>query len=282
MTAALTILYFVAPGASCFVAGRWRRAAMLFLLNMAGLYAAAVAATCTGVFPLAVMLLWLVYQVILTVTFRRGERGGVAPGPRRYAALRIVAAAVCFTPPLLAGYVVADATAIMRIESHGAGPLLQPGDWIAYRKGAVVSAVQRGDLVVTRCTRVPGNDVARVMGLPGEEVWRARDRLCTAAGCYPVKRIGDFKTREDAGAAAVEVFGDTYHLIVHAGSSSPAPGGLALWLGEGEFALLPDNRGSRDGPPCRDSVVAHRDDILGVPTWVLFSLELDRIGLAVK
>ena len=280
MTAALTILYFIAPGASCLAAGRWRRGTTLFLLHLAGLHAAAVAVTRAGVFPLAALLLWLVYQVILTVSFRPRERAVPAGARRHHPAIRIIAAALCFTPPVLAGYLVADSTALMRVESDRAGPVLQPGDWIAYRKRTAAAVLKPGDLVVARCTRERGNDIVRVMGLPGQEVWKARDKLCTTAGCFPVKRFGDFQAQE--GAAAVEVMKDRYHVITHPDGASPAPEGLTLRLGDGEFALLPDNRGSSDETPCRDTFVVHRDDILGVPTWVLFSEELDRIGLAVK
>ena len=281
MTAALTLLFFLAPGASCFADGRWSRGLTLLLLNLAGLLAAVVAVTRFDLFPPATLLLWLVYQSVLTVTFRRGVPRR-KPGQQRFQRLWLVAAALCFTPPLIAGYMVADATAIMRVESFRSGPVLRKGDWVSYRSRVTTSALRPGDLVVARCSGAPGNQIARVMGIPGEEVWRERGRLCTTDGCYPVKRIGDFRSQADSGAAAVEVINERYHVIIHPGGSSPAPAGMALWLGKGEFALLTDNRAGEDGPPCRDGFVAQQDDILGIPTWVLFSPELQRIGLAVK
>lgn len=253
----------------------------MLLLNLAGLLAAAAAVTSFDLFPPAALLIWLVYQSVLTVTFRRTVLRR-SPGGQRLAGLSLVAAALCFAPPLIAAYMVADATAIMCVESSGSGPVLRQGDWISYRRNVTAAALRPGELVIARCSGASGYQVARVMGIPGEEVWRERGRVCTTDGCYPVKRMGDFKSQGDSGVAAVEVLNDRYHVIIHAGGSSPAPAGMALWLGKGEFALLTDNRGGEDGLFCLDGFVAQQEDILGVPTWVLFSPELERIGLAVK
>ncbi len=281
MTVALTILFFIAPGASSIAEGRWVRGAALFVLNLAGMLAAALLVTRFDTFPLAAVVLWLVYQGVLTVTFGLQERQRRS-NQRRVAVAGMLAAALCLSPPILAGFLVADGISIMRVENSPTGPLLQPGDWVSYRRVTTSSPLRPGDLVVVRCNDAPGSRVARVMGVPGDEVWREKGRVCTTTGCYPVKRMGDFKSGGDSGAAAVEVLNDNYHVIVHSGGSSPATAGMALWLGDGEFALLPDNRGDQKGSSCRRGLVARRDEIQGIPTWVLFSPEVERIGLAIK
>jgi len=289
--------------------------AMTAVANVAGLCLAVLAIVSGTVFALSATLVWLLYQLpverwlarpgngsgAMASTLSRqaqlaalqeaetGSPSGTFPNcarPSRSRLHRTLAFVVCFAPLAASVAVLCSLTGIVCIQSETVTPGLTSGDGVMYLKRADGFQYGRGELVVVDWG---GGvlDVGRIVALPGEALWKERVGLCVPDGCFPARSLALSQPTSDSARYAVEVVGNSFHLISLAepgsqGADGGSPVSPSIRLAEGEYGVLSDSRTSNFAGRCTREGAVASERLLGRPLYVLVSSDLSEIGLKVR
>jgi len=280
---------FVAPGWLSMREGSYLDSLAGFLLNCLGVTGGILLAVWGKLFLPVVLLLWIVYQVLLSFRSSRSRIARAAGTPQSTLSRSVrIAGILLLASPVVVGIAViwsCVAVAQLPFEHAAASPTARPGEWITYERLEDVRLFARGELAVVRCTDGGTIQIARVMGLAGEEIVLHHGEVCADGTCFPQTRFAQFPEPAGIATVLVEVIGERYHLLFRTSSGEEEARGAApvrIRLEEGQVALLPDNRDGTGLDSCTGSLKAGLEEILGKPRYILFSSDFGRIGVDLK
>ncbi len=262
---------FVAPGTGGHGGSTWR-GLWPVAAHLLGLIAVVVAVKVGNLFPPTALVLWVCYQSILATHVARGAV--VGPGWVRYCQVFMLLGVVYL---LLAG------RDIVQLPGDSGLPLVRPSEWLLLE--AAEETPRLGDLLVIRCEWGSHITLGRVVGLPGDHLFREGLSICRNDGCYPTAAMVLEGDSGEQVPAATEVVGGRGYVLL------PASGDVGIeWkkalpveVPAGSLALLPDNRASASFAECTlSNIVLPVSSVEGRPVAIVGAGDWSRFGLLLQ
>lgn len=262
---------FAAPGAGGRDGSAWQ-GLWPVLAHFAGLIGLGAAVLAGGLLPLGPLLLWGCYQTLLATHVSRGDT--VSYG---WVQLLQAVALLVVVPLLFMGL------SFVQLSGDSGLPTVKSGEWLLLE--ASEEGRRLGDLVVMECALGEGIVLGRVVGLPGDRIFRQGVALCRNDRCYPTAAM----VLETGGGgqvpAAMEVVGGRGHVVLPGVGDAGIEWGTALpvEVPEGNIAFLPDNRASVDFAHCTlGNIVIPASRVVGRPAAVIGAADWSRVGLSLR
>jgi signal peptidase I len=263
---------FVAPGAGRRDGSRWQ-GLWPVAAHIIGLLGLLWAITVLDLFPPVALIVWCAFQALLATHVWSGDSAG-----KRWLAPVQVVLLLTTALPLVLMYEV------VRIPGDSGLPSVNGGEWLLVATTAD-ELPRLGDSVAVHCADGGDTSLARVVGLPGDRLYRQGKALCRNDRCYPTAPMVLEDGEGGETHSATEVVGGRSHLLLPATSAAGIIWSevLPAETPDDHLALLPDNRASASFVLCNGGeILLPLDRVLGKPQSILYSADWARIGLLLE